>query len=111
MKQLIAMRKRHRVLSRGKLRFSNSSNPKVLAFLREDAKESILVVANLSRNAQYTELELGEHAGRFPREMFGLSRFPEIAERPYGLTLGGHQVYWFSLETNQSSRVSAQTPP
>jgi maltose alpha-D-glucosyltransferase/alpha-amylase len=111
MKQLIAMRKRHRVLSRGKLRFLSPSNPKVLAFLREDGQERILVVANLSRNAQYTELELGEHLGSFPREMFGRSRFPEIAERPYPLTLGGHQVYWFSLEANQASRASAQLGP
>jgi len=111
MKQLIAMRKRHRVLSRGKLRFLSPSNPKVLAFLREDGLERILIVANLSRNAQYTELELGEHVGSFPREMFGRSRFPEIADRPYPLTLGGHQVYWFSLETNQASRASAQLGP
>jgi len=110
-KQLIAMRKRHRVLSRGKLRFLSPSNPKVLAFLREDGKERILVVANLSRNAQYTELELGEHLGSFPREMFGLSRFPEITDRPYSLTLGGHQIYWFSLETNQASRASTQLGP
>ncbi len=111
MKQLIAMRKRHRVLSRGKLRFLNPNNPKVLAFLREDGQERILIVANLSRNAQYTELELGEHVGSFPREMFGRSRFPEIAERPYPLTLGGHQVYWFSLDTNQASRASTQLGP
>ncbi|MEI9938945.1 MAG: maltose alpha-D-glucosyltransferase [Pseudomonadota bacterium] len=111
MKQLIAMRKQHRVLSRGKLRFLNPSNPKVLAFLREDERERILIVANLSRNAQYTELELGEHVGSFPREMFGRSRFPEIAERPYPLALGGHQVYWFSLETNQASRASSQLGP
>ena len=110
-KQLIAMRKRHRVLSRGKLRFLSPNNPKVLAFLREDGKERILIVANLSRNAQYTELELGEHLGSFPREMFGLSRFPEITERPYSLTLGGHQIYWFSLETNQASRASTQLGP
>ncbi|HET7541500.1 MAG TPA: maltose alpha-D-glucosyltransferase [Polyangiaceae bacterium] len=111
MKQLIAMRKRHRVLSRGALRFLHPSNPKVLAFLREDAEATVLVVANLSRNAQYTELELGQHQGRFPREMFGLSRFPEITDRPYALTLGGHQVYWFSLETNQSSLASARELP
>ena len=108
MKQLIAMRKRHRVLSRGKLRFLSPSNPKVLAFLREDANERILVVANLSRNAQYTELDLAEHLGSFPRELFGRSKFPEIADRPYPLTLGGHQVFWFALESNQGSRASAQ---
>ncbi len=111
MKQLIAMRKRHRVLSRGKLRFLSPSNPKVLAFLREDGEERILVVANLSRNAQYTELDLAEHVGSFPREVFGRSKFPEIADRPYPLTLGGHQVFWFSLDANQGARASAQLGP
>ena len=106
MKQLIGMRKRHRVLSRGKLRFLTTNNPKVLVFLREDERERIVVVANLSRNAQYTELDLAEYRGSFPREIFGQSRFPEITERPYPLTLGGHQVYWFSLEANQVTRIS-----
>ncbi len=111
MKQLIAMRKRHRVLSRGKLRFLSPSNPKVLAFLREDGSERILVIANLSRNAQYTELDLAEHVGSFPREVFGRSRFPEIADRPYPLTLGGYQVFWFSLDSNQGARASVQLGP
>ncbi len=111
MKQLIAMRKRHRVLSRGTLRFLSPTNPKVLAFLREDDNERILVVANLSRNAQYTELDLAEHLGSMPREVFGRSRFPEIADRPYPLTLGGHQVFWFSLESNQGTRASAELGP
>ncbi|MEO7037859.1 MAG: maltose alpha-D-glucosyltransferase [Polyangiaceae bacterium] len=111
MKQLIAMRKRHRVLSRGKLRFLSPSNPKVLAFLREDGHERILIVANLSRNAQYAELDLAEHLGSFPRELFGHSRFPEISDRPYPLTMGGHQVYWFALEANQGVRASAELGP
>ena len=103
MKQLIAMRKQHRVLSRGKLRFLSPSNPKVLAFLREDEHERILVVANLSRNAQYCELDLAEHRGSFPRELFGRSRFPEITDTPYPLTLGAHQAFWFALESNQGA--------
>jgi maltose alpha-D-glucosyltransferase/alpha-amylase len=108
MKQLIATRKRHRVLSRGKLRFLSPSNPKVLAFVREDENERILVVANLSRNAQFTQLDLAEHLGSVPREVFGRSKFPEITERPYPLTLGGHQVFWFALESNQGIGASAE---
>jgi maltose alpha-D-glucosyltransferase/alpha-amylase len=111
MKQLIGMRKRHRVLSRGNLRFLNASNPKVLVFLREGEEERILVVANLSRNAQYTELELGEHRGSFPREVFGQTRFPEVTETPYPLALGGYQVYWFNLEANPKTRGSEPLGP
>ncbi|HWZ93066.1 MAG TPA: alpha-glucosidase C-terminal domain-containing protein, partial [Polyangiaceae bacterium] len=104
MKQLIALRKRHRVLSRGALRFLRPTNPKVLAFLREDEQERILVVANLSRNAQSADLDLGEFSGRFPRELFGRSRFPEIGSEPYRMTLGPHQLFWFTLESKQAGR-------
>ena len=111
MKQLIAMRKQHRVLSRGGLRFLAPSNPKVLAFLREDLHERILVVANLSRNAQYCELDLAEHLGSLPRELFGRSRFPEVTGRPYPLTLGGHQLFWFALESKQAASGSSELGP
>jgi maltose alpha-D-glucosyltransferase/alpha-amylase len=111
MKQLIAMRKQHRVLSRGSLRFLQPTNPKVLAFLREDENERILVVANLSRNAQYTDLDLAEYAGGSPRELFGRSRFPEIGAQPYRMTLGPHQLFWFALESKQAKGTTAQPGP
>ena len=43
MKRLIAMRKQHRVFGRGSLEFVGCSNRKVLAYLRRDEKETILV--------------------------------------------------------------------
>ena len=49
MKRLIAMRKQHRVFGRGSLEFVGCSNRKVLAYLRRDERETILVVVNLSR--------------------------------------------------------------
>ncbi|MFN2537687.1 MAG: maltose alpha-D-glucosyltransferase, partial [Mycobacteriales bacterium] len=58
MKRLIAMRKQHRVFGRGSLEFLYPDNRKVLAFLREYEGERILVVVNLSRRAQYVELDL-----------------------------------------------------
>ena len=50
MKRLIAMRKQHRVFGRGSLEFVGCPNRKVLAYLRRDERETILVVANLSRD-------------------------------------------------------------
>ncbi|MEI9949036.1 MAG: maltose alpha-D-glucosyltransferase [Pseudomonadota bacterium] len=107
MKQLIALRKRHQVLSRGRLRFLRPTNPKILAFLREDEGERILVVANLSRNAQCVELDLAEFSGTFPRELFGRSRFPEVTATPYRLTLGPHQLFWFGLESPHATHAEA----
>ncbi len=71
MKRLIAMRKQHRVFGRGSLEFVDCPNRKVLAYLRRDERETILVVANLSRNVQPAELDLlgvrRPHAGRDAR--------------------------------------------
>ena len=50
MKRLIALRKQHRVFGRGSLEFVGCPNRKVLAYLRRDDRETILVVVNLSRS-------------------------------------------------------------
>ena len=98
MKRLIALRKRHQALSRGTLEFLSPENNKVLAFLRSYQDETILVVANLSRRVQHASLELQDHAGLIPVELFGQSDFPAIGEEPYFITLGPYSFYWFSLE-------------
>src|SRR5947208_13711960 len=56
MKRMIALRKRFRAFGRGSLEFLYPENRKVLAYIRELDEERILMVANLSRRAQYVEL-------------------------------------------------------
>ena len=87
MKRLIAMRKQHRVFGRGSLQFVGCSNRKVLAYLRRDERETILVVANLSPFVQPAELQLKPFAGLIPVEMSGLTEFPRIDDHPYPVTL------------------------
>jgi maltose alpha-D-glucosyltransferase/alpha-amylase len=98
MKRLIAMRKQHRVFGRGTLEIIYGPNRKVLSFLRRDDHETILVVANLSRSVQPTEIDLRTFAGLIPVEMWGLTEFPRISENPYFLTLGPYALYWFSFQ-------------
>ena len=98
MKRTVALRRQHRVFGRGDIEFLHPENPKVLAFVRDDGDEQVLVVANLSRYAQACELDLREHAGAYPVEMFGATAFPQIGEQPYRLTLGGHGWFWFQLD-------------
>ncbi|MGA8680030.1 MAG: maltose alpha-D-glucosyltransferase [Acidimicrobiales bacterium] len=97
LRRLIALRKRHPVFGRGRMEFVQSDNPRVLSFIRGDGHEEVLVVANLSRFAQYVELDLGAHRGVTPREVFGQTTFPMIGELPYLVTLGPHSFYWLSL--------------
>ncbi|HYM25200.1 MAG TPA: maltose alpha-D-glucosyltransferase [Vicinamibacterales bacterium] len=98
MKRLIAMRKQHRVFGRGALEFVGCSNRRVLAYLRRDDRETILVVANLSRTLQPAELDLRGYAGQILIEMGGLTEFPRVGEAPYFLTLGPYATYWFTVQ-------------
>ncbi|MGE0450601.1 MAG: maltose alpha-D-glucosyltransferase [Vicinamibacterales bacterium] len=98
MKRLIALRKQHRVFGRGSMEIIYCANRKVLAYLRRDDQETVLVVANLSRTFQAVELDLHSCAGLTPVEMLGLTSMPRIAEdKPYFLTLGPYAAHWFSL--------------
>jgi len=97
MKRLIRVRRAHRVFGRGTLEFLHPENRRVLAYLREHEGTSVLCVANLSRFAQYVELDLGRFGGRVPVELIGRVHFPAIGELPYLLTLGPHDFFWFEL--------------
>lgn len=97
-KRMIALRQQTPVFARGSLRFLLPENNRVLAYLRCLDHQTILVVANLSRFAQYVELDLSEFRGCTPTELFGQTPFPRIGELPYMLTLGPHSFYWFSLQ-------------
>jgi maltose alpha-D-glucosyltransferase/alpha-amylase len=113
-KRLIALRKRFRAFGRGSVEFLHPSNPRVLAFVRRFGDEIILVVANLSRHVQYVELDLASMKGMIPIELMGRTKLPMIGDRPYLLTLGGHDFYWFSVEPSrhptQEERLSDLGP-
>ena len=101
-KRLIAVRKRYPVFGRGTLEFLDTSNDKVLAYLRAYEGTTVLVVLNLSRFVQYSELDLRRFAGSTPVELIGGTRFPPIGELPYFFTLGPHGFYWFKLDPPQA---------
>ena len=109
MRRLIALRTRHHVFGRGSLEFLTPENHKVIAFLRRHEDDVILVVANLSRFAQYVELDLAEFKGLAPLELFGHTKFPPIGDLPYLLTLGPHAFYWLSLERPRAEMADITT--
>jgi maltose alpha-D-glucosyltransferase / alpha-amylase len=97
MKRVIKIRRSARVFSRGSLTFLNPRNHRVLGYIRELGQEKVLAVNNLSDSAQAVELDLARFAGLIPIEMFGGNPFPRIGNRPYPLTLGPYQFFWFRL--------------
>ena len=118
-RRMIEIRKRHPVFGLGAYEELTSSNPSVLAFVREhdavpplatqqaegdivnavefDAADRILCVNNLSRFPQPVELDLRRFRGVTPVECMGGVTFPPVGELPYLLTLPGHGFYWFQL--------------
>jgi maltose alpha-D-glucosyltransferase / alpha-amylase len=111
MKRMIALRKRFRAFGRGSLEFLLPENRKVLAYMRELDDERILVVANLSRRAQYVELDLRRLDGLVPEELLGHSVFPAVSgDRPYALALGPHDFYVFALTPPEQEVEQAAGP-
>jgi len=98
MKRMIAVRKRYRAFGRGSIRFLHPDNTKMLGYLREYEDEVLLCVVNLSRFAQFAELDLSEFEGHHPVELMGETRFPDIGTLPYLLTMGPHAFFWFRIE-------------
>jgi maltose alpha-D-glucosyltransferase / alpha-amylase len=97
MKQLVRVRKSTRVFGRGTMEMLHPLNHRVLSYVREFEGEKILVVSNLSSQAQAAELDLRRWKGTVPIEMFGGNPFPRIGDLPYLLTLGPYHFYWFRL--------------
>ena len=108
-RRMIEIRKRHQVFGLGQYSELTSSNPSVLAFVREyneagssgpdlAATNPILCVNNLSRFPQPVELDLSRFNGYTPVECMGGVAFPPVGELSYLLTLPGHGFYWFVME-------------
>ncbi len=91
-RRMIEIRKQNPAFGLGSYTELPSSNPAVLAFLREYEDDLVLCVHNFSRFAQPTELDLSRFGGRHPVELFGGVRFPAIGELPYLLTLAGARL-------------------
>jgi len=98
MRNMIALRKLFQVFGRGSLRFLDSSNRKVLAYVRQHDGETVLCVANLSRFAQPVQLDLADMDGMIPVEMLGYVEFPPIGKQRYSLTLGPYGFLWLELQ-------------
>jgi maltose alpha-D-glucosyltransferase/alpha-amylase len=107
-KRLIAVRKSTMAFGRGSMMFIRPENRSVLAYVRQYQDEVILCVANLSRSAQATKLDLSAFKDRIPLEMLGRTRFPAIGELPYMITLSPYGFYWFQLQEPDKSQVAPQ---
>jgi maltose alpha-D-glucosyltransferase/alpha-amylase len=105
-KRMIEVRKENPAFGLGSYVEVESTNPAVLAFVRElaaekapDGKDSVVLCAmNLSRLPQPTELDLSRFRASEPVELLGGVTFRKIGDTPYPLTMSGHGFFWFRLD-------------
>ena len=96
-RRVIAKRTQYKAFGRGTIRFVHTSNPKILAFIRQYEDETMLVIVNLSRYSQHVELDLSAHAGSTPVEVFSHNEFPPITTEPWSFSMQFKNYFWFEL--------------
>ncbi|MCY0990560.1 maltose alpha-D-glucosyltransferase [Nannocystis sp. ILAH1] len=98
MRRLVRVRRRFQAFGGGSFEALYPENRAVLAFFRRHGDELLLCVHNLSRFAQFAELDLRALDGWTPVELWSDRPFPRIGQLPYLLTMSPHAFFWFSLQ-------------
>jgi len=106
MRHAISTARRYKSLNRGTIEFLQVSNPKALIFIRRYEDETMLVVINLSRNAQAVMIDLSVFEGYIPEEVFSMNRFPKIRKAPYMVALGAFGYFWLKLVKDTEDTAS-----
>jgi len=112
-KHVLAMRKRLNIFGRGSMKVIESSNAKVLAFVRTVDKQRVIVVANLSQFSQATTLDLKDYKDCDITEAFSQNRFMSVGEGDYPITIGPYGYFWFQVdvaEKKEKTEASGELP-
>jgi len=104
MKRMIDLRKRYKAFGWGSLEFLPLENPKILALLRNYKDQTILVLANLSRTAQYVQINHPRFIGMYLEEMFSRNRFPVIKDSPYVVIMGPYAYHLLHLTEGEKQK-------
>ncbi len=96
-KHMIGVRRQHHVFGRGDLQYLFPENKAILAYLRRDERETVLVVNNLSAGRQDVTFDLGAFQGKIPVDLIANRELDAISDAPYHLTLEPHGYRWLEL--------------
>ncbi len=100
MREMVRIRKAHLAFGRGEIHFLEPANQSILAYLRSYADETVLVVNNLSSDAQAIELELVPWIGAEPVDLFTGERLAVIADSAYRLELERYAFRWLRIDAS-----------
>lgn len=98
MKRIINTRKKYKAFSRGTLEFIKPKNQRILAYVRTYEDQTVICVVNLSKTAEFVELDLSKYDGNALVEIFDQRPFPKIAGDKYVFTMQPHSFFWFEVK-------------
>jgi maltose alpha-D-glucosyltransferase / alpha-amylase len=112
-RNVLAMRKRLNVFSRGEMKFIETDNNKILCFARTYEKQTIVMVGNLSQFSQAVTLDLKAYKNCEVTEVFSQNRFMGVGKGEYAITVGPYGYFWFQLDVadNKDKRESSGELP
>lgn len=98
MQRVLRIRKQYPVFGRGALRFLEPYNSTILAYVRSDGAQTILVFNNLSAESQQVTVDLRAYTGKVPRDLLANVVWDSIGGTPYTFTLAPYRYCWLVLE-------------
>jgi maltose alpha-D-glucosyltransferase/alpha-amylase len=104
-RNVLSMRKRLNVFGRGDMKFIESSNAKVLCFVRTHEKQRIIVVANLSQFSQATALDFSQFKECDITEVFSQNKFLSVTTGEYPITIGPYGYFWFQVDATEKHDI------
>jgi maltose alpha-D-glucosyltransferase/alpha-amylase len=99
MKRVIRVRRQHPAFGRGGLRLLSVPQKAGLAYARHYRRETLVVINNLSPEAQTLDLDLSAYHGRQPMDLITAEKLPSISHAPYTVQLSGYGFRWLRLHT------------
>ena len=95
---MLTIRRLHPVFGTGDFVTLQADNESVLAYLRTNADETVLCVANLASTPRSALLRLPDHAGAELHDVFGGAAFPPVgADGSVQVTLGSRDFFWLTV--------------
>jgi maltose alpha-D-glucosyltransferase / alpha-amylase len=96
-REALRVRRQHPVFGRGNLTLLHPETLAVLAYLRNDVTETVLVVNNLSGDPLQVTLDLDAYNGRIVTDLFTGETLEARTTSTWTLSLAGYAYRWLSL--------------
>ncbi len=96
-RRILRLRRQHPVFGRGALHRLTPDNPAILAYVRQDASETVLIVNNLADSPQEVTLDLAAYAGQTLVDLWTGDTLGHLADGRLELSLPRYGWRWFAF--------------